>query len=64
MGLIDKIRQPNNPPAPVSELNARELEFLLLLIKSCTFRGEDIELIYNIVLKLQEQYIQKTTQIK
>ena len=62
MGLLDKINQqkgtqPQNTTTPASEqLNAQELEFLLLLIKQSTFKGEAIELVFNTALKLQTQY--------
>ena len=59
MGIIDKIKQQNIAPVPKDELNVRELEFLLLLIKTNVFRGEDVELVYNTVLKLQNQYVEK-----
>jgi len=63
MGLIDKVKpqqtQNNTNPAPQNELNVKELEFLLLLIKQSDFKGEDVELIYNTVLKLQNQYLKQ-----
>jgi hypothetical protein len=34
-----------------------ELALLLTLIKGASFRGEDIEAVYNLVLKLQEMYL-------
>ena len=62
MGILDKINtqkgiQPQNTtiPAP-DQLNAQELEFLLLLIKQSTFKGEAIELVFNTAYKLQLQY--------
>jgi hypothetical protein len=69
MGLISKIQQsvkqekekPNNPevtPAP-NQLNTRELETLLSMIKTSTFTGGDIESIYILVAKLQNQYIEQ-----
>ncbi len=59
MGLIDKITPKINvnPPAPASDqLNLQELEFLLIMLKQSTFKGETIETIYNLVIKLQSQY--------
>jgi hypothetical protein len=59
MGLIDKIAPKINvnPPAPASDqLNLQELEFLLIMLKQSTFKGEMIETIYNLVIKLQSQY--------
>jgi len=53
----------NNPPNPTSEvvfsnqLSKQEIELLLSLIKQTTFKGEHIETLYNLVLKLQNQYI-------
>jgi hypothetical protein len=48
-------------PFPTSEqLNVRELEILLSLVKRSTFLGEDIEPLYNMVIKLQNQYLNQT----
>ena len=64
MGLIDKVT--SNKPNSISntptqdQLNTQELEFLLLLIKQSTFRGENIELVYNTALKLQSQHSKQT----
>jgi hypothetical protein len=62
MGILDKINQPKGAqpqnivtPAP-EQLNAQELEFLLLLIKQSTFKGESLEVVFNTTLKLQTQY--------
>ena len=40
-----------------SQLNELEIATLLSLIKQSSFNGSDIETIYNLVLKLQQQYI-------
>jgi hypothetical protein len=57
MGLVDKIinkhHQNNN------QLNIQELEFLILLIKQSTFRGEDLETVYNTTLKIQNQFLEQ-----
>ena len=45
-----------NLPTP-NQLNARELEILLSLIKRSQFLGEDIEPLYIMVIKLQNQYL-------
>tara|TARA_R110000782_G_scaffold186051_1_gene276094 strand:+ start:551 stop:742 length:192 start_codon:yes stop_codon:yes gene_type:complete len=39
-----------------SNLTQQELEFLLVLIKQTTFKGESVELLYNIVHKIQQQH--------
>lgn len=38
------------------ELTKQEIEFLLTLVKNSTFRGDMIEIVYNTVYKLQNQY--------
>ena len=47
----------NTTPLSPSQLNAREIEILLSLIKVSKFLGEDVEIIYNMVVKLQNQYL-------
>jgi hypothetical protein len=63
MGLIEKNKgemiQTISPSLPIHQLNINELEFLLLLIKQHTFKGEEVELVYNTTLKLQNQYIKQ-----
>ena len=39
------------------DLNKQEIEFLLLTIKNGMFKGENIELLYNLTLKLQKGFI-------
>lgn len=43
-----------------NELLPQEIQSLLMLIKESTFKGEQVEIVYNIVYKLQQQYIEKT----
>ena len=38
------------------EVNEKELEFLLVTIKNSLFKGEYVELLYNLTLKLQNKY--------
>ncbi len=60
MGLLSgKIQIANQQPAP-NELNLQELEILLGLLKDATFKGEHVEIVYNTIIKLQNQYIGKT----
>jgi hypothetical protein len=62
MGLLDKINQQkgiqpqNTETLAPDQLNVQELEFLLMLLKQTTFKGEHVELIYNTALKLQNQH--------
>lgn len=54
--IIDKIKNPHKPNKSHS-LNNQEIEFLLYMIKEVNFRGENVELLYNVVSKLQQQYL-------
>ncbi len=64
MGLVSKngINTTNSSANQVGEfaLSKKEIEWLLNLIKDSTFRGADLEQIYNAVYKLQQQYIKNT----
>ena len=62
MALIDKIMNKENQPAKADssnliELNKKETEFLLQTIRNSQFKGEDVEVLYNLVLKIQKLYI-------
>ena len=54
MGLIDKIVSKTKEPD--YSLTKEELEFVLLALKRATFTGEKLETVFNIVIKLQNQY--------
>ena len=64
MSLINKItgRQPapqtTQVPDDATKLSLQELEFLLNTLKSTTIVGDQVEMFYIMVMKLQEQYIQ------
>ena len=57
MGLLNKITSPTPPPPPIDNLAPVEIEFILNLIKNSEFKGENLEIVYNTVIKLQNQYI-------
>jgi hypothetical protein len=42
------------------ELRLEELEFLLKVLGNVDLKGHQVEMFYNLVIKLQNQYIQKT----
>ena len=56
MGLLDKIQNKPKPPLPDS-LEKHEIEFILNLIKNSNFKGEELDVVYRAVIKLQNQYI-------
>ena len=43
-----------------NQLTSSEIASLLDIIKQTTFVGEQVEFVYNMVLKLQQQYIHQT----
>jgi hypothetical protein len=53
---ISKVENTLSP----NHLNVREIEILLSLIRRSTFLGEDLEPLYNMVIKLQNQYTEQT----
>jgi len=55
MSLLNKIT--GKPQEDPNGLTKQEIEFLLLLIKQSSFQGESLESLYNLVLKLQQQYL-------
>ncbi len=65
MGLINKTNQksPSNEgdfsieKVNDNSLQKEEIELLLFLIKQSNFRGDQLEILYNTVLKLQNQYL-------
>jgi hypothetical protein len=69
MGLLDKIKQQKgtqNVPLrdttltlDSDQLSIQELEFLLSMLKQSTFKGEMIETMYSLVIKLQSQYMEQ-----
>jgi hypothetical protein len=56
MGLVDKVNK-FSPTNTDNTLNTYEYEFLFNIIKNSTFKGEHLEILYNLVLKLQNQYM-------
>lgn len=46
-------------PLPTFNLTRKEIELLLLMIKENTFKGGEVETLYNIVLKLQKHYLEQ-----
>jgi len=54
MSLIDKVF---NKQVDLNQLTKEEIQFLMDLIRRSSFQGESLEGLYNLVLKLQNQYI-------
>ena len=63
MGFFSSNSVPPNNVEPiqvnmnVNNLTKEEIALLINLIKQSTFQGENLESLYNLVLKLQNQYL-------
>ena len=64
MSIVNKLNNNDKNSSPVNQTNReefiliqQEIEYLLELIKNSTFKGEQLETLYNIVYKLQQQYL-------
>lgn len=44
------------PPSPTLDLTKSEIEMLLYMIKDTHFKGEHVQRVFNLVLKLQEHH--------
>ena len=54
MSIISKIvGQPTSPSIDVNHLSKEELEFVLTALKDVTITGVQVEMFYNLILKLQ-----------
>ena len=52
----------NNVPTSSDDnkLSREELELLLALIKKSQFLGEHVEIVYNMTVKIQNQFLEET----
>ncbi len=55
--------QQNNSLVPYSDFSLQELEILLIALKECNLKGSQIELFYNLVLKIQNKYLLQKQQL-
>ena len=55
MGLFDKAQK--KQAITLDNLEKQEIEFILHTIKHSNFKGEDLDILYKTVVKLQNQYI-------
>ncbi len=52
-------QQYNNTPTQNSDLELPELEFLLKMLGTADLKGHQVEMFYNLIIKLQNQFVQK-----
>jgi len=60
MGIINKLTNAITSTIDPNQLSPEEIEFLLNQLKSVTIVGEQVEMFYNLIIKLQNQYIEQT----
>jgi hypothetical protein len=53
-----RVENPLDTPPNSLDLNKSEVETLLLMIKEAQFKGEHVQKVYELVLKLQNYYSQ------
>jgi hypothetical protein len=58
MSILDKLKSSSTNESNV-QLTKQEIEFLLVILKDVSVRGDQVETFYNIILKLQEQYLKQ-----
>lgn len=56
MGILDTIKK-QEPKVDTDQLTQSELELLLAMLKQATLKGEQVELFYNLAIKIQNQYV-------
>lgn len=60
MSIISRLTGQNqHAPIDPNKLSYEELEFLLNCLKGITIPGIQVELFYNLVIKLQNQYVEQ-----
>jgi len=55
--ISNKVEEPSNAPLPTLQLTKDEIETILMMIKDANFKGEHVQKVYELVLKLQMYYI-------
>lgn len=57
--LVVMGEQTKIPASTNDELSLGELEFLLNMLKNCDLKGHQVEMFYNLIVKIQNQYLKK-----
>lgn len=57
MEITELLKQQKEEKAKAQKLTKTETAMLLNCLKNSTFRGQDLEAVYNLVLKLQDIYV-------
>ena len=56
MGILNRQNPQNDSNLDQNNLDINEISIILNMIKETSFKGKDLEAIYNLVIKLQKQY--------
>ena len=48
------------PQQPSGDLELAEVEYLLKVLRDCDLKGHQVEMFYNLIVKLQNQYLKKS----
>lgn len=54
--ISNKVEEPSKAPLHSLQLTKSEVETILLMIKEANFKGEHVQKVYELVLKLQAYY--------
>ena len=57
--LVQQPVQQDTTPTQSSELELPELEFLLKMLSNADLKGHQVEMFYNLIIKLQNAFVQK-----
>lgn len=55
--INNKVEESKKAPLPVLNLSKEEIEIVLNLVKDSHFKGEHVQKIFELVLKLQDYYV-------
>ena len=55
--INNRVEESKQAPLPVLNLSKEEIEVLLNLIRESHFKGEHVQKIFELVLKLQDYYV-------
>lgn len=61
MALVEKQKQINKQIPQIENLTKDEYEFLFAVLKNMDFKGHQVEILYNLIVKLQKNYLETTT---
>lgn len=57
VATLEEIKQEQIVNSPSLDLTKEQVEILLILIKQSHFKGEQVQNVYDLVVKLQEYYL-------